>query len=136
MVLFRSPTVGAAVNLLKGMAGLNGVALPVAIYERIGPLAGWLERLGVMHQSWGGQEFLKMAIAIPALLVVVMACPNTLQILARYEPAIGAKQPLDTLLGRALEWRPSLAWAAGISAIAVVGVLLLGGESEFLYWQF
>ncbi|HET7764427.1 MAG TPA: MBOAT family O-acyltransferase [Burkholderiales bacterium] len=136
MVLFRSPTVGAAVNLLKGMMGLNGIALPVAVYERVGPLAGWLERFGVMHQAWGGQEFVKMAIAIPILIVVVMACPNTLQMLARHEPAIGVRQPAESFLGRALEWRPSLAWAAGISALAVIGVLFLGGESEFLYWQF
>ena len=136
MVLFRSPTVGAAVDLLKGMAGMNGLALPAAIYERVGPLAGLLERMGVLHQPWGGQEFLRMAIAIPVLLAVALACPNTLQILARYEPAIGMKEPADTFLGRILEWNPSLVWAAGISAVAVAGVLLLGGESEFLYWQF
>ena len=136
MVLFRSATVAAAVNILKGMAGLNGLALPVAVYERVGSLAGLLERIGVMHQAWGGQEFLKMAVAIPILIVVVMACPNTLQMLARYEPAIGVKQPAETFVGRALEWKPSLAWAVGISGVAVIAVLLLGGESEFLYWQF
>jgi D-alanyl-lipoteichoic acid acyltransferase DltB (MBOAT superfamily) len=137
MVFFRSPTVGAAVDLLKGMAGLHGVALPIAVHEHLGPLAGWLDRVGVMHQPWGGQEFLKMIIAIPILMAVVLACPNTLQILARYEPAVGSKpQPADTFLGRALEWNPSLAWAVGLSALAVVGILFLGGESEFLYWQF
>lgn len=137
MVFFRSPTLDAAVDLVKGMFGMNGLALPLAVFERAGPLAGWLGRMGVMQQQWGGQEFLRMAIAIPILMLVVLACPNTLQILARYEPAIGVKpQPADTFLGRALEWNPSLAWAVGISAVAVIGILSLGGESEFLYWQF
>jgi alginate O-acetyltransferase complex protein AlgI len=137
MVLFRSPTVSAAQDLLNGMAGLNGLALPAAIFEHIGPLAGWLERSGVAHQAWGGHEFLKMAVAIPVLMSIALACPNTLQILARYEPAIDVKpQPTDTSLAKTLQWSPSLAWAFGIAALAVVGILSLGGESEFLYWQF
>ena len=128
----------AAIDLVKGMIGLNGVSLPLALYERIGPLAGWLEGMGVVQQPWGGQDFLRMAIAIPILMFVVLACPNTLQILARYEPAIGVKpRPADTVVGRRMvEWSPSVAWAIGISVIAAMGILSLGGPSEFLYWQF
>jgi len=138
MVLFRSPTMSAAGDLLKGMIGLNGVSLPLTVYEQLGPLAGWLEGTAVVQQPWGGQNFLKMAIAIPILMFVILACPNTLQILARYEPAIGVKpRPDDTVVGRRmLEWNPSVAWAIGISAIAAMGILSLGGPSEFLYWQF
>ncbi len=78
-----------------------------------------------------------MTIAIPILMLVVLACPNTLQILARYEPAIGVKpRPADTVVGRMVEWNPSVAWATGISVIAAIGILSLGGPSEFLYWQF
>ena len=138
MVFFRSTTLSAAVDLLKGMIGLNGVALPLAVYEHVGPLAGWLMGMGVVQQLGGGQEFLKMTVAIPALMCVVLVCPNTLQILARYEPAIGVKpHPADTILGRRIaEWSPSLAWSVGISVIAAMGILSLSGPSEFLYWQF
>ncbi len=138
MVFFRSPTMSAAIDLAKGMIGLNGVSLPLAVYERLGPLASRLEGMGVVQQLWGGQEFLKMTIAIPVLMFVILACPNTLQILARYEPAIGVKpRPADTIIGRRMvEWNPSLAWAIGISVVAAIGILSLGGESEFLYWQF
>src|ERR1700704_4931767 len=122
MVFFRSPTVSAAIDLAKGMIGLNGVSLPLAVYERLGPLAGWLEGMGVVQQPWGGQDFLRMAIAIPILMFVVLACPNTLQILARYEPAIGVKsRPADTVVGRRMvEWNPSVGWAIGISAMAAM----------------
>jgi len=138
MVFFRSPTMSAAIDLVKGMIGLNGVSLPLAVYEHLGPVAGWLESTGVVQQPWGGQEFLRMTIAIPILMFVVLACPNTLQILARYEPAIGVKpRPADTVVGRRMvEWNPSVGWAIGISAIAAMGILSLGGPSEFLYWQF
>ena len=43
MVLFRSSTTAAAVDLLKGMIGLNGVALPASVYKTLGPLAAWLK---------------------------------------------------------------------------------------------
>ncbi len=138
MVFFRSSTMSAAIDLVKGMIGLNGVSLPLAVYKHLGPVAGWLEGVGVVQQPWGGQEFLRMTIAIPILMFVVLACPNTLQILARYEPAIGVKpRPSDTLVGgKMVEWNPSVGWAIGISVIATMGILSLGGPSEFLYWQF
>ncbi len=138
MVLFRSTTTTAAIDLVKGMIGLNGVSVPLAVYERLGPLAGWLDRVGVHHQPWGGQDFLMLAMWIPILMFIALACPNTLQILARYEPALGVKPgtPATVKLGRVIEWRPSLPWAFGMSVIAAAGIFFLGGPSEFLYWQF
>ena len=75
---------------------------------------------------------------VAALLVVALALPNSMQFTSRYEPAIGVKA---TSLGkewfdRTFAWKPSLAWAFAVSAIAVTGILTLGGKSEFLYWQF
>jgi len=75
-------------------------------------------------------------IALPAFIALM--CPNTLQILNRYEPALEWNpSPHDgaTLRNRIL-WGPSLARAAAVSIITVVGILYLGGQSEFLYWQF
>ena len=91
-----------------------------------------------MQQSWGGRGFLILAALIPALVFIALACPNTLQVLARFEPALGVRQrPTEpSLAGRLREWAPSLAWSVGMSAIAIAGILSLGGPSEFLYWQF
>lgn len=75
-------------------------------------------------------------IAVPAFIALV--CPNTLQILNRHEPALGWKpspHDLPTVEARIL-WAPSLTWAAAVSVITVIGILYLGGQSEFLYWQF
>jgi hypothetical protein len=138
MVIFRSSTMGAASNLLKGMIGLNGVALPQDLYDRLGPLAGWLRSMGVVAEAGSSQSFLMMTVWIPALMFIALVCPNTLQILARYEPALGVKpRPTDQSTGgMVVEWKASLPWAIGVSIIAAIGIFFLGRESQFLYWQF
>jgi len=75
---------------------------------------------------------------IAGLALIAYGFPNTLQILARYEPALGVKPPAAgaPFLQRALAWTTSLPWAVAVSVLALVGVLKLGGPSAFLYWQF
>ena len=94
MVFFRSPTITSAADVLKGLIGQNGVALPQAIYDQLGPVAAWLHRAGVASvapELWSGQEFGRMVMWIFASMFIALVCPNTLQILARYEPALGVK---------------------------------------------
>ena len=51
MIFFRSPTLTSAIDLLKGAVGLNGIALPQDLFERLGPLANMLHRIGVMPDA-------------------------------------------------------------------------------------
>jgi alginate O-acetyltransferase complex protein AlgI len=138
MVFFRSPTLGSAIDLMKGLIGQNGVALPEAIYNHLG--SGWLQRIGVASvqpELWSSQEFGRMVMWIFAPMLIALVCPNSLQILARYEPALGIKPVTTKVAGRRIiEWDPSLSWAIGLSMVSAVGIFFLGGESEFLYWQF
>jgi D-alanyl-lipoteichoic acid acyltransferase DltB (MBOAT superfamily) len=139
MVFFRAPTMGAAIDMLRGMIGLNGVTLPAPIYERLGPLSDWLTSIGVVPELGNGRNFMMLMIGMPILMLIALVCPNTLHILVRYEPALGVKsQPTDKgAVGRPIvEWNATVAWAIGISVIAAIGILSLGGQSEFLYWQF
>ncbi len=137
MVLFRSSSIAAAADILKGMIGLHGLALPQPIYDHLGPLAGAAHALGVTATQGGGRSFLLLMMWIPILLLVVLTCPNTLQMLAPYEPALGVKRPPgDRPRAVALAWEASLPWALVVSVVAAVGVYSLGGQSEFLYWQF
>ena len=76
---------------------------------------------------------------IAILLFIALVCPNTLQILAPYEPALGVKpQSTAPVIGkiRIPAWAPSLPWAIAVSIIAAFATLSIGGPSEFLYWQF
>jgi alginate O-acetyltransferase complex protein AlgI len=140
MVFFRAPTIRCAIDILKGIFGLNGLALPQAFLDRLGPLTNTLRGFGVTADSaWTDQDFAKTGIWMLVLLFVALACPNTLQILDRYEPAIGVKPRRGQLaIGRLgdAEWGPSVPWAIVVSAIAAVAIGSIGGPGEFLYWHF
>ena len=118
MVLFRSPTLKAAGDLFNGMLGLHGIGLS-----------------GMRNDGIGLKT---IAICSGIAAFIALLCPNSLEILSRYEPALGWKpRPHGGLMpdGRVL-WAPSVAWAMAVSLIATVAILYLGGQSEFLYWQF
>jgi alginate O-acetyltransferase complex protein AlgI len=138
MVLFRSTTVGAAVDLLKGMAGVNGITLPAQLYASFGPAAHWLQAIGVHAAQESAHDFALLLVWIAVLLVIVLGFPNTLQITAAYEPALGMRRQTGTPAGgaRAVEWNASLAWAMAMTIVAAIGIYQIGGQSEFLYWQF
>jgi alginate O-acetyltransferase complex protein AlgI len=140
MVFFRSPTLTSAIDVLKSMIGVNGIALPQDLLNRLGSIAGALHSVGVVaDKSWAGHDFVHTAIWISLLMFIALACPNTLQILARYEPALGVKRrSTSSVLGmiRIADWGPSLPWAIATSAMAAIAILSISGPSEFLYWQF
>jgi alginate O-acetyltransferase complex protein AlgI len=137
MVFFRSPTITSAVDLVKGLVGLNGIALPQALFDRLGPLTSMFHDVGLIAESWSTHEFVKTAIWISILMFVALACPNTLQMLARYEPALGVKpEPTGLVIGKIVEWDASFPWAIAVSVIAAIAIVSMSGPSEFLYWQF
>ena len=134
MVFFRSPTVSSALDLIKGMMGVHGIGLPEALLEGQGRLAEVLRSIGVTPEQLSVRDFLKTGFWIVSLLFIALACPNTLEILDRYEPALGVKSKSAEYT--VVEWNPSLPWAIAVSAIAAIAIGSIGGPSEFLYWQF
>jgi alginate O-acetyltransferase complex protein AlgI len=118
MVIFRSPTLKTATDLLHSMMGLHGIGL------------------SQLRDISLGRTRIAFWIAAPAF--VALLCPNTLQIMSRYQPALGWNpSPHDgETVKTDLLWQPSLVWACGVSVIATIAILYIGGQSEFLYWQF
>ena len=138
MVVFRAPTIDAAGNLLQGMFGLHGSALPVMLPEGLGPLARWPENFGVA-KDFGSEAYVgAIGVWIILLGAIALVGPNTLQMLARYEPALGYRSgAAATDLGKtSLAWNPSAPWAILLSVLVVIAISYLSGQSEFLYWQF
>jgi hypothetical protein len=138
MVVFRSTSLTAASGLFHGMLGLSGMAPAVSLHGLAIDAMHSLRHLAAAPVAgddvdWGG-----MAFRIGVLAIIALAGPNTLELLGRCEPALGWRQGLASAgrLARALEWSASPAWALVVSALAVAGILYLGGQSEFLYWQF
>ena len=90
-----------------------------------------------MPTSETAAYFFAQILWVLVLLGIALVPPNSLEMMARYEPAIGVKQPPHkTRRSLVPEWRPSLSWAVLVATIAAVSIIKLGGKSEFLYWQF
>jgi D-alanyl-lipoteichoic acid acyltransferase DltB (MBOAT superfamily) len=127
MAVFRSNSVHGAGVLLGGMFGLSGIALPSWVYDSA----------GVAQDLGAGLSLNTLLLWVAGLAFVAFACPNSHELLNRAEPALGwqASRRQHHWMG-AIEWRRSLAWLVVVSLIAAAGVVNLGGQSEFLYWQF
>lgn len=132
-VFFRAETFAGALSLLRGMGGLNGIAIPDAIGLRLGSAASWLHQAGVTFTPGGGRDFVLNYLWIIALLPVVFLLPNTQQILRRFPPALsgGEKSP-----DSGLAWVPGRGWGVVMAIVLAGGLLSLMKPSEFLYFQF
>ncbi|HEY6454171.1 MAG TPA: MBOAT family O-acyltransferase [Steroidobacteraceae bacterium] len=136
MVVFRAPTWHAAVEVFQGMFGHHGVELPQYIFDKLWPHG--LPHHLVSSAAVPVKEFALMYLWLLLVLLIALVLPNSIQIMARYEPVLGAKErPANTGLARfAITWNPTLTWAIVMAMIATAALLRVGGHSEFLYWQF
>ena len=132
-VFFRATSFDAALSLVKGMFGVNGVSLPDVIGLRLGRLGTWLAGQGVVMTPGGGRNFVMTFVWIVALLPVVFLAPNTQQIMQRYQPALD--QPEPVVPGH-IVWRANPRWAMLMALVLGFGLLSLSRPSEFLYFQF
>jgi alginate O-acetyltransferase complex protein AlgI len=137
MVFFKSPTMTSAWNIIAGMIGRHGIAMPQATLAHLGPLSG-LTKAFALQIARPDIQFMTLVRWIVGLLAVAWLCPNTLQILSAQKPATGVdlEQPYKHGPALHLQWSLSFVWLVAITGTSIVAVLHLGGVSEFLYWQF
>ena len=134
-VFFRAADVGSAVHMLKGMAGLNGVSLPIGLQGDA--RFAWLANSGAVFQGLltNANATAAEAIAwIGVLLMAVWLLPNTQQFTRDFDPAVGPVAAPATLAR--LKWRPSPRWAMFSGGVLALGLLSLNRVSAFLYFQF
>jgi alginate O-acetyltransferase complex protein AlgI len=145
MVFFRAESVAVAAEILQGMLGFNGAQIPSGLAERFPLMASAASWFGIEPALHLGKEFVTGAIWIGACLAICLLCPNILQILRLYNPALGMgstpatdESPSSTKWHRLVNWRwePTPSWLAVHVVILVVGILGLSQVTEFLYWQF
>jgi hypothetical protein len=139
-VLFRASSVTAAIAILRGMAGLNGATIPYAIGSRLGSFGQQLERLGITYDWSSGSQLIASLGWLVVLFVIVTALPNSLELLARYRPALDFQRPEPESDGsrgpRLMDLVQSRIGPALVATLAVAGVLGLQRATGFLYWQF
>ncbi len=143
-VFFRAADVDAALSMLEGMAGLNGIALPNAMVARLAPgMSDLLLRLGVERSMSGGAQFIWTYLWIAVLLGLALIAPNTNQIMHAFERAgdqfaADPRQAIEPFreLAQKMTWRPGVSSAFPVAIASVLGLLALSNVSEFLYFQF
>lgn len=113
-VIFRSPTVEQAGNILTGMSGWHGIILP----EKYAHSLGFLTSLGVLFQPLQESNFRLYDIALIGLFsCIVLFLPNSHFWTEKFKE------------------RPSI-WAVPSAFVLFVCFSLLDEISEFLYYQF
>jgi D-alanyl-lipoteichoic acid acyltransferase DltB (MBOAT superfamily) len=138
LVFFRAPSVPAAIDLLRGMTGLNGVTLPgpVARIPLVAPLA---DAMGIAIGSLDNFE-VSYVVRIVVFLIVVWTFPNAYQWLRDHRTALDFK-PTPSWTDRfasIVPWRPTPALGLVVGAVSTITLLyaLSSAPSEFLYFQF
>jgi alginate O-acetyltransferase complex protein AlgI len=133
-VFFRAENLDAAIRVLHGMAGVNGLTLPARLMQ--GGLGATLSKLGftggdlvAFKNMPGGLSELSFWLVL--LSGIVWLAPNTQQIMANFNPAI-EKVPV---VGRVL-WKPNTLWMVVTAIVLLYAFTEIGKVSEFLYFQF
>lgn len=141
-VFFRASNLDAALVLLRGMMGENGVSIPLAIAEELGFLKPLLESWGVKFTSVAEKQFVFTYVWSLTLFAIALFCPNLYQWMREYNPI----QSKDVILRHSeedsslkhLKWQPNSTFGIlmGISAFIVVKTFFTVSQSEFLYFNF
>ena len=134
-VFFRATSIDAALIVLKGMAGFNGIEMPFKWLAKWGAAGNWLSLHGVrFHDSPTFASGLLYWIV--GGLAIVWLAPNTQQIMEWFDPALNYRpEPRPSMLW--LRWRPTMRWALASVVVAYFGMLYMSsGFSEFIYFQF
>ena len=138
LVLFRAGSVDTAMAILKGMAGMNGWALPDAGFYELGVFGSYLKSAGVPFSALSARETVEpdAVIWISTLLCITFFLPNTQQIMGKFQPALDANLGDKREVPAWLQWKPNWKWAIGGGCIALLGVISITKVSPFLYYQF
>ena len=132
-VFFRAESLDAALAIVAGMAGANGVVLPEALALRIPGLGELAASIGIGTELGGGREFVVLWAKLFLLHLIVFAMPNTQELMRRFAPALDfVARPRLPRLAVALTTR----WAVLLALLGALGLLAMTRRSEFLYYQF
>lgn len=105
-VFFRAASVGDALTVLRGMAGLDGIAFGSPAPVILGGLL--------------------------VCLAITQWAPTSQAFMSRYRPVLES----DHLVAPRWAWSPTVGWALVTGFVALICVPVLERADAFLYWQF
>ena len=133
-VFFRAPDFGTGRDILLGMFGAYGLAVPEAFAAQVPQLRSLLEGAGIQVFLGGGRQFMMTYAWIAFAAALAFCAPNTQQLTARFRPALNAVKvpPATAWLRLRLNWQ----WATALGLLGAATLLSLSRPTEFLYFQF
>jgi len=128
-VFFRAESIDSALNIVKGLSGMNGIVFPEK-YLRWENLSPWLISNGA---SFSNLELISsLSDLISLLLIFIFGClilPNTREFFEEHR-AIHLRNTFS------IKWNYSNSWAFVMSLIVFISIANLGLVKEFIYFQF
>ncbi len=127
-VFFRADSIGAAMNILSGMSGANGIMLPGEFRMILNRLP-MFSSLGMSFFNGRGLNTIGSIwpfLALPLLYLIAVALPNSQQWL----------EEKATVLHRSVLIRNGFYFALGIMGVFAIKTMLFATSSEFLYFNF
>ena len=113
----------------------SGFPVPAWLAWQSGAIGATLHAHGalVIARWQDTAHVLETIVALAGLYLIVWLLPNTQQIFADQHVVIDGAQRTHLAW---LRWRSNLGWAVALGCATVIGLLSVGGTSEFLYFQF
>ncbi|GAB5506222.1 MAG: MBOAT family protein [Rhizobiaceae bacterium] len=138
-VMFRAPSLEAAMEIYRGMAGMNGLGLIPDDRAYLGPIFDLMVGLGIDVVYSPRNPLFPMWLWIGGLLAIAFFMPNTQEIMAKYPAALPETDEAGQAGGEPaglLTWRPNAVWGVVLAVAFVIVLARLDQPSEFLYFQF
>jgi alginate O-acetyltransferase complex protein AlgI len=136
-VLFRADNLDTAMNIYRGMAGLDGRFILPATYENL--LSPVVSSLGLTFVRFDAVQYfegMREAGHLAIVLFLVLALPNTQEWMSRWRACLEPIQIPHGTFTRMLLWRPSMIHLLVVVTILTVAVSQMFRPTEFLYFQF
>lgn len=137
-VFFRADSFNEALNILRAMAGFNGISLPVN-WSGVAGILPWLTEYnfhfnGAVHNNltdWDGA-----LTTIGIVLFIVWFAPNTQEFMRKYKPALITEYVNLGGGWRWLQWKPSIFYTLAIAVSLWFSLNNLNQALKFLYFNF
>ena len=138
-VPFRATTLDGALNMWKGMLGLQGISIERNLALPLQDLSELFATLGITFNGFFKVDGITMDsfIWIFLLFVISVFFPNTQQIMRRYRPAYETyKGEIKEINLVFIEWRPTIITLLITVITFFYSILSMSKVSEFLYFNF
>jgi alginate O-acetyltransferase complex protein AlgI len=127
-VFFKAKTATDAWLLLQSMIGRGTGDSPGGAE---GPVESILDYFKVTVPYWNCSDSL---ITLAIVFALILIPPNVLQLFEKEGASLKKIRSAPAFLS--FRWRPSILWGVLLAILALVNLLLVTGNSEFLYFRF